>query len=184
VSSFRAIAVPRAPSPLQGVTPRRGTWPATEIDVTRSSSLVRAHAPSQHPPVASVGRLVPRVLAGCGAPLLGVGPSRRSLLTLSLGAWTRTPPRFSGALARVFPDTIDLTSVSTGSARWNRHHPSHVSDGHRFRGCSHALMFRLPYVLGLQVAPPSRAPVALPRLPGIRFVVSRTSRRSHLKHRP
>ena len=104
---------------------------------------------------------MPRVLAGCCVPLLGVGPSRRYLLNLSLGAWTRTPPRFSGALARFFPDNIGLTSVSTGSARWNLHHHSNFYDGHRFRGCSHSLMFRLPYLLGLQVAPTSRAPVAL-----------------------
>ena len=110
-------------------------------------------------------RLVPRVLAGCCVPLLGVGPSRRYLLTLSMGAWTRTPPRFSGALARFFPDNIDLTSVSTGSARWNLHHHSNFYDGHLFRGCSHSLMFRLPYLLGLQVAPTSIAPVALQILP-------------------
>jgi hypothetical protein len=67
---------------------------------------------------------VPRVLAGGCVPLLGVGPSRRYLLNLSLGAWTRTPPPFSGALARFFPDNIDLTSVSTGSARWNLPHHS------------------------------------------------------------
>ena len=157
VSSLRAITVPRAPLPLQGVTPQSVTWPVTEIDVTRSSSLVRAHAPSQNPPVASVCRLVPRVLAGCCAPLLGVGPSRRYLLNLSMGAWTRTPPRSSGACARFFPDDIGLTSVSTGSARRNIHHDSNFSDGHRFRGCSHSLMFRLPYLLGLQVAPTATA---------------------------
>jgi hypothetical protein len=139
------------------VPPRSVPWPATEIDVTRSSSLVRAHAPSQNPPVASVCRLVPRVLAGCCGPLLGVGPSRRSLLTLSLGAWPRTPPRCCGALARFFPDTIGLTSVSTGSARRNLHHNSTFSDGHRFRGCSHSLMFRRPYLRGLQGAPTATA---------------------------
>ena len=127
---------------------------------------------------------MPRVLAGCCVPLLGVGPSRRDLLNLSLGAWTRTPPRFSGALARFFPDNIGLTSVYTGSARWNLHHHSNFSDGHRFRGCSHSLMFRLPYLLGLQVAPTSIAPVALQILPVIRFVVSSTSRSANLKHRP
>ena len=184
VSSLRAIAVPRAPSPLPGVTPRSVPLPATSIDVPRSSALVRAHAPRQNPPVASVCRLGPRVLAGCCVPLLGVGPSRRYLLTLSLGAWTRTPPRFSGALARFFPDNSDLTSVYTGSARWNLHHQSNFSDGHLFRGCSHSLMFRLPYVLGLQVAPTSLAPVALQMLPVRRFVVSSTSRSATLKHRP
>jgi hypothetical protein len=184
VSSVRASAVPRAPAPLQGVTPRRVPWPATELDVPRSSALVRAHAPSQPPPVASVGRLGPRGLAGGGAPLLGVGPSRRSLLTLSMRAGTRTPPPFSGPLARFFPDHLDLTSVYTGAARWHLPHPRHVSDGHLWRGCRHARMFRLPDGRGLPVAPPSRALVALQMLPVRRFVVSRTSRRSTLKHRP
>src|SRR4029453_5165014 len=125
--------------------------------MTRSASLIWAHAPD-HPPLAASGyRLVPRVLAGCCVPLLGVGLSRRYLLNLSLGAWTRTPPRSSGALARFFPDDIGLPSVSTGSARRNIHHDSNFYDGHRFRGCSHSLMFRLPYLLGLQVAPTATA---------------------------
>ena len=35
--------------------------------------------------------------------------------------------------------------------------PSHSNfhDGHQFRGCSHSFMFRLPYLLDLQVAPTS-----------------------------
>jgi len=101
--------------------------------------------------------LVPRVFAGCGVPLLGVGLSRRSLLTLSLGAWTRTPPRSAGARARFFPDDLGLTSVSTGSARRNLHHDRNFYDGHRFRGCRHSRRFRLPYWLGLQVAPTATA---------------------------
>ncbi len=37
--------------------------------------------------------------------------------------------------------------------------PSHSNfyDGHHFRGCSHSVMFRLPYLLDLQVAPTSTA---------------------------
>ena len=37
--------------------------------------------------------------------------------------------------------------------------PSHSNfyDGHHFRGCSHSFMFRLPYLLDLQVAPTSTA---------------------------
>jgi hypothetical protein len=125
--------------------------------MTRSSSLIWAHAPDQNPLAASVYRLGPRVLAGCCVPLLGVGLSRRYLLTLSMGAWTRTPPRSSGARARFFPDDIGLTAVYTGAARRNIHHDSNVYDGHRFRGCSHSLLFRLPYLLGLQVAPTATA---------------------------
>lgn len=60
-----------------------------------------------HPPVSP--RL--KVLAGCYQSLLHIGPSRRYLLNLYLGAWTRTPPRFFGAFARFFPENIGLTSV-------------------------------------------------------------------------
>jgi len=74
-----------------------------------------------------------------------------------MGAWTRTPPRFSGALARFFPDNIDLTSVSTGSARWNLHHQSNFYDGHLFRGCSHSLMFRPVGLLTTPIAPTAAA---------------------------
>ncbi len=98
-----------------------------------------------------------RVLAGCCVPLLGVGLSRCYLLNLYIGAWTRTPPRFPGALARFFPENIGLTLVKRGSARWNSHHNSNFHDGHHFRGCSHSFMFKLPYLLDLQVAPTSTA---------------------------
>jgi len=129
-------------------------------DIDRYYSILVAHMGScaRPKPSRSLGvSPVPRVLAGCCVPLLGVGLSRRSLLNLSMGAWTRTPPRSSGARARFFPDDIGLTSVSTGSARRNIHHDSNFYDGHRFRGCSHSLMFRLPYLRGLQVAPTATA---------------------------
>ena len=100
-----------SPWPLQGVTPQRVPLPVTEIALPRSSSLLWAPAPDHTPLAASGDRLGPRVLAGCCVPLLGVGLSRRYLLNLSLGAWTRTPPRSSGARARFFPDDIGLTSV-------------------------------------------------------------------------
>ena len=157
VSSLRAITVPRAPWPLQGVTPSECH---ISCDIDRHYSIFFAHMGScaRPKPSRSLGLSpVPRVFAGCCVPLLGVGLSRRYLLNLSLGAWTRTPPRSSGARARFFPDDIGLTSVSTGSARRNIHHDSNFYDGHRFRGCSHALMFRLPYLRGLQVAPTATA---------------------------
>jgi len=100
---------------------------------------------------------VPRVFAGCCVPLLEVDLSRCYLLNLYIGAWTRTPPHFPGALARFFPENIGLTLVKRGSARWNAHHNSNFHDGHHFRGCSHSFMFRLPYLLDLQVAPTSTA---------------------------
>src|SRR5262249_61726420 len=97
--------------PRQGFTHPSVICRVHLIAITRSSWLIWAHAPVQNPRAASVDRLEPRVLAGCCVPLLGVGLSRRYLLNLSMGAWTRTPPRSSGARARFFPDDIGLTSV-------------------------------------------------------------------------
>lgn len=59
--------------------------------VTPPSSLLRTHAPDQNPPAASVFHLVRQVFAGCRQSLLGAGPSRRYLRSLSPGAWTYTP---------------------------------------------------------------------------------------------
>src|SRR5215467_13743554 len=52
----------------------------TSKGVTPSSSLLRAHAPNQFPPLEFVfPHLSPEVLAGCCEPLLGSGSSRRYL---------------------------------------------------------------------------------------------------------
>ena len=48
--------------------------------------------------------------------LLGVGPSRHYLCNPCVGAWTPTPQRPSGALARFFPEGNGLTSNVTRSA--------------------------------------------------------------------
>ncbi len=58
-----------------------------------------------------------RVFAGCSRPLLGEGPSRRYLRSPCRGAWTHTPRRSSGALARFFPVDVGLTFGGRGSAR-------------------------------------------------------------------
>jgi hypothetical protein len=83
--------------------------PVISAGVTLPSSLLRAHAPDLHPLTAYAQWLDPRVFAGCCVPLLGRGPSRCSLLNLCGGAWTRTPPRFCGALTRCFPQNFGLT---------------------------------------------------------------------------
>ena len=57
-------------------------------------------------------------------PLLGGGPSRCYLLNLCGGAWTRTPPRFCGALTRYFPQNIGIPLRARGSARRNSRHSS------------------------------------------------------------
>ena len=101
--------VPRAPSPLQGVTPSRVAFLATWEGVTPPSSLLRAHAPNQIPPTSFGVGLVRWVFAGCCQPLLGVGPSRRYLHNPCIGAWTLTPRCPFGALARFFPKDLGLT---------------------------------------------------------------------------
>lgn len=61
--------------------------------------------------------LIRKVFAGCCQPLLEVGPSRRYLCDLCMGAWTRTPPRSIGACVRFFPIDIGLSLGSRRSAR-------------------------------------------------------------------
>jgi len=100
-----------------GSYPAEGRVPTTSASITRPSSRLRAHAPDL-PPLLSYARwLGTRVCAGCRVPLLGEGLSRCSLLTLCGGAWTRTPPRLFGALARFFPKSFGLTFRARGSAR-------------------------------------------------------------------
>jgi hypothetical protein len=78
-SPLDAHHAPRAPLPLQGVTPQGVASPATWKGITLSSSLIRAHAPDQLPPPHFGLGLAPWVLAGCCQPLLGDGPSQRYL---------------------------------------------------------------------------------------------------------
>ncbi len=66
--------------------------------------------------------------------------------------WTPTPPQSSGALVRFFPEDIGLTIRFTRSACENIP-AKQLQQGPRFRGCSHSLMFRPPYLLDPLVAP-------------------------------
>jgi hypothetical protein len=100
-----------------GCYPAESRVPTTSASITRPSSLLRAHAPDLHPLTSYARRLGTRVFAGCRVPLLGRGPSRCYLLNLCGGAWTRTPPRFCGALTRFFPQNLGLTLRARGSAR-------------------------------------------------------------------
>ena len=131
----------------------RATSRAASEGVTPPSSLLRAHAPDHLPLRASrLLALARRVFAGCRQSLLGSGPSRHYLCDPCVGAWTRTPPRSSGALARFFPEVFGLTPAVTGSARESI--PAlQLRLGGLFRGCSHSFIFRLPHLLGPLVAP-------------------------------
>jgi hypothetical protein len=91
------------------------------------------------------------VFAGCCQPLLGGGPSRRSLCE-SLSACLDPYPGCScGARARFFPQDNGLRDVRTRSAPG--HTRAATSARPLFRGCSHSLMFRPADLLATQVAP-------------------------------
>ena len=62
--------MPRAPLPITSVTHDGVASSTTSKGVTPSSSLLRAHAPNQFPPLEFVyPHLSPKVLAGCCEPL-------------------------------------------------------------------------------------------------------------------
>ena len=105
--------------------------------------------------------LIRKVFAGCCQPLLDDGPSRRYLHNLCKGAWTLTPPRSQRScpfgrpcsrLGRFDRKDIGLAPESTSSAR-EKFPAMQLRQRGGFRGCSHSLMFRLPYSLGPPVAP-------------------------------
>ena len=104
VHRTRNRQVPRAPLPdsrcyrLVRVASRT-TWKG----ITPSSSLLRAHASDQTPPVA-FDEAYTRVFAGCGQSLLEDGRSRHDRCDPYVGAWTLTPQCPSGASARFFPE--------------------------------------------------------------------------------
>lgn len=87
--------MPRAPSPVSGVTFGGGESNTPSVGITPPSSLLRAHAPDQIPLTDYGFRLVRRVFAGCCQPLLGDGPSRRLPLRLL--------PHVLGPLPRLLP---------------------------------------------------------------------------------
>ena len=147
-----AITVPRAPSPPWGVTPPRVVCPRPRPALPgplRYDGLMRQTSTLSRPTLCG---LVRESLQVAVCPLLGRGPSRCYLLNLCGGAWTRTPPRLCGALTRFFPQSFGLTSRATGSARDTTAMIA-TAMTNRFRGCSHSLMFRLPHLLGPQIAP-------------------------------
>ena len=126
------------------------SW-TSSAGITLPSSLIRTHAPVLNPPTAYGHSLGRRVFAGCRQSLLGVGPSRRYLCESFPTCLDPYPGCSCGALARSFPQDIGLPSVRTRSALGNTRTATSVRT--QFRGCSHSLMFRLPYLLGPLIAP-------------------------------
>jgi hypothetical protein len=117
--------VPRVPLPAPGVTWYGKMSRILSEDVTPPSTLLRTHASDPRPPADFVD-LVRSVFAGCGQPLLDVGPSRRYLRSLSEDAWTLTPLRSWRSVrlcvrppryGRAESQDIGLALESTGLAR-------------------------------------------------------------------
>jgi hypothetical protein len=153
-SPLEVIGTTECPEPLclgWALPTNQGDSKVTSEGVTPLSQLLRAHASDHGPPHTSV---IPwcGVCAGCRESLLDHGPSRHYLCHLCGGAWTHTPPCSSGAYAHFFPNDSGLTSRETRLAH-GKTPARRLPQGAQFRGCSHSLMFRLPHLLGLQIAP-------------------------------
>jgi len=115
-ASMKAARASAVSAPLRTRTNSRENSKAVPGPLlTPPSSLLRAHAPDQVPPVA-FGSPVPQVFAGCRQSLLASGPSRHYLCNPCTGAWTPTPRCSLLALVRFFQRDDGLTSFDTGSA--------------------------------------------------------------------
>ena len=102
---------PRAQSPFarsKCYLSRRNVSCITSEGITPPSSLIRAHARVQIPPVSFGLGLVRRVFAGCCQPLLGGGPSRRYLCKSFSTCKDPYPGCSCGAFTRFFPQDIGL----------------------------------------------------------------------------
>ena len=157
-----ARQVPRAPSPASGVTVSGATSSVASAGIAPPSSLLRAHAPDQIPPIAYGRGLGRWVFAGCRQPLLGDGPSRRYLHKSFPRCLDPYPGAPHGASARFFPCGIGLPRVANGSAV--RNNRATTSARNRFRGYSHSFTFRPLDLLATQVVPtvaPIRYPAAV-----------------------
>jgi hypothetical protein len=108
-----APATYREPLCLRWALSTAGWFLTTSEGITPPSSLLRAHA-SHHPPRAAFGSLMPRVLAGCGEPLLEDGGSRRYLCVSVPRCLDLYPGGVVGAHTHYFPTTIGLPPVLMG----------------------------------------------------------------------
>lgn len=89
---------------------------STSAGITPPSSLLLAHAPVLSPPAAYGQSLGQRVCAGCGQPLLDIGPSQRFFHESFPRCLDPYPGGPHGALTRFFPQDIGLPHFLTGSA--------------------------------------------------------------------
>lgn len=143
--------VPRVPLLGVGVTHYQDDF---QSHLRRHYSSFTAHTDSCARPYPSqrLGfSLVRWVFAGCRQSLLGNGPSQHYLCNPCIGARTLTPQHPFGAFTHFFPKDFGLTSRFTGSTRQISVAMQLQRRG-KFRGCSHSITFKLPYLLDPLVA--------------------------------
>jgi hypothetical protein len=112
--------MPRAPLPARGITSHAMASHTMSEGITPPSQLLRAHAPDHNPPPKfRAPHLYPVVFAGCCQPLLGDGPSRRSLRESVSACLALYPGASPGAHTRFFPGDIGLHCLGISSATHN-----------------------------------------------------------------
>ena len=151
-----AITVPRAPSPLWGVTPPRVVFPQPQPALPgfhRYYGLMRQTSPLSRPTHDGLVRQSWQVAAGpCGEEALPDVIS--SIAVEGLGS---VPRRASSVLLPVSSRRASASPHLQQVRRAETPAMSATAMTNRLRGCSHAMMFRLPHVRGPQVAPTAEA---------------------------
>ena len=128
-----------------------GRWTISE-GITPPSSLLRAHAPDQHPPSASGRPLCTRSLQVAASPcwLLALPDIISVILMEVLGPLPRRARQLH------MPISSLTTAASRQEIRVRHTRTSLQGDFHRvgtFRGCSHSITFGLLHSLDPQIAP-------------------------------
>jgi hypothetical protein len=147
-----AITVPRAPSPPWGVTPPRVVCPRPRPalpGLRRSYGLMRQTFPLSCPTryglvpeslqVAACPcweKALPDVISSISVEVLGPVPRRASAVPMPVASRRTSASPYVQEVRRAETPAMLATSMTN-----------------QFRGCSHSLMFRLPHLLGTQVAP-------------------------------
>jgi len=147
-----AITVPRAPSPLWGVTPPGVVFPQPRPAFPgpqRSYGLMRQTS-TLSPPTryGLVGEslqvaacpcweeALPDVISSICVEVLGPVPRRASAVPMPVSSRRTSASPYVQEVRRAETPAMMATSMTN-----------------QFRGCSHSVMFRLPHLLGPQVAP-------------------------------
>jgi len=151
-----AITVPRAPSPPWGVTPPRVASPLPRPALpgpSRSYGLMRQTSTLSRPMHCGLVRAslqvavspcweeaLPDVISSISVEVLGPVPRRASAVPLPVSSRRTAASPYVQEVRRAETPAMMATSMTN-----------------RFRGCSHSVMFRLPHLLGPQVAPTAEA---------------------------